>query len=68
MGDPRPSSVITASVPRPSRGLGSRRTSPAASSRSMTLVTDVAWTCSRSPILDSGKAPFLAKESRTSAS
>ena len=64
----RPSSVRTARVPRPSRGLGSRRTMPEASSRSIRFVTLVACTCSRSPILDSGSAPVEEKVSSTSAS
>src|SRR3954451_8445431 len=64
----RPSSVITASVPRPSRGLGSRRTRPAAASRSITFVTEVACTCNRSPILESGSAPSCEWTSSTSAS
>ena len=59
---------MTANAPRPSRGFGSRRTRPAASSRSITLVTDVACTCNRSPILDSGNDPCCENVSSTSAS
>lgn len=64
----RPVSVMTARVPRPSLGLGSRRTRPAASRRSITLVTDVACTCRRSPIFDSGSEPSCEYVSSTSAS
>src|SRR5215472_1518233 len=64
----RPPGVISASVPRPSRGLGRRRTRPSRSSRSTVLVTLVGCTMSRSPITRSGSAPVRLNASSTSAS
>ena len=64
----RPVAVISASVPRPSSGLGLRTTWPCFSSRSMVLVTLVGCTISRSPISRIGSAPSRLKLSSTRAS
>jgi photosystem II stability/assembly factor-like uncharacterized protein len=64
----RPAGVISASVPRPSAGLGLRTTKPCASSRLMMLVTLVGCTISRCPTSRSGSAPSLLNWSSTSAS
>jgi hypothetical protein len=64
----RPSSVIAASTPRPSAGLGRRVTYPAATRRSIALVTLVGCTINRLPITLSGSSPRRLKVSSTSTS
>ncbi len=64
----RPLSVMEASVPRPSWGLGRLSTREDFTRRSTVFVTEVGCTMSRSPILDIGSSPFCEKVSSTSAS
>ena len=64
----RPRGVIAASTARPSSGCVSARISSAFSSRLTSGVTEVACTCSRSPILPSGSAPRRENDSSTRTS